>query len=340
MLRFLRLISILLVSFIACIGLTKDYIATGHLNKVDFYTLIATGVLTLLGILAEYFQYREDNKKDKETEEQFLRLGQSMNKPIFPIQLVYVLRHSVKEDTVQEYFGKYILAYRKLQATNPPNSVFLNDAISEFDYVEKLGDENFIAVQLNEEDLYNAEKLYKTHLDRDGIVKPLTNAKIEFYKPKKGKFIDKPDIVITATIDFVNHKPIETIKKVRLICENIYQSCTVSNFRITKSTENILTVMDLKGSKIKATFTYSVHGNYTIDRNPKFTTLSLVFGTSPMTFVSFNVKQLPDPKVKRENLIFSVIDEKLGDPNDLIIEYEIMLPTDEKEFELLLHQKT
>ena len=123
-----------------------------------------------------------------------------------------------------------------------------------------------------------------------------------------------------------------TIKDLRLYNDNIYLEAYLNKWNIEKNTDNLLSIYDLKGAKVK--FQFDIHtydGKDLTDNQPYLTYLQFVCGNSPINSIVLRLEQIGKPKVWKNSLLKmeSFAEETMGIM--LTLDYEFIIPMDDFE---------
>src|SRR3989339_162360 len=209
MYRTLRIISVIIVTASAYLGIQYDFKSTGLLTDKGII-VICLGIFSgLAAIILEILEHKRQKKEDIERQKQFENLKYQLSKPILPLNFRCVLKYTTKEEIINNIFGKDIESFKLLIDFFKDKGKFIHPGLADFPWDEDHQTNEYILCTLENDIL---QKLSK---DNHRILKSPFSGTLEFFKKQKNGFSNNPDLVLEVGSLFQKSLPY-TITDVRL----------------------------------------------------------------------------------------------------------------------------
>lgn len=322
MFRVLRVISVLIVTIIAYLGVQYDFKSSGKLTDWGVFVILLTLVSGFTAIFIEVIEHRREKKEEEERRRQFTNLKFQLSKPILPLSVSYIFKHTPNQKFVNQIFGDRIKAFKNITNQYHHKAKFIAPDLLGFAFDEN--DENdYVVSKLTEDELRQVITDEKSPI-RNLIRHPFA-FELEFYKKNSTK-CDLKMIAGTEGAITASH----FLEEVRLYNTNIYQKVTTEDWRIYENSENLVSIYDLKGGKLIVKINFNSYDEEELYKPPYFTQIKLACGSRPYNLITLDKSTIGKPNVQNTfagkvnmNEMFKKL---IGNP--VMLSYEIAIPDD------------
>lgn len=332
MFRLIRIISGISVTTLAYLGVKTDFKVDGELTSTGNIVIIAAIILVLTSILLEILEHFRQKRNTREMNEKFENLKYQLSKPMLPFDFRSVIKYTTNEDVIKSVFGEQISSFQQIIDMFKDKGKFIHPGLADFPWDEDHQTNEYILCQIEK------EKLQELIQNNSKILKQPFSGTIEIFKKKKDKFSNDADLILEVGSLFQGKMPY-TITDLRLYNKNIYLESYIHQWSIKKNTDNVLSIYDLRGAKMKITLDILTHdkSDY-IDSIPYLTFLQFKCGDRPFNLIQFDTNYLPKPKIEKNKVLKPNDDETTNEiwADHLTLNYDLILP--DKDFEKHIEQ--
>ena len=328
MYRFLRILSVLIASTIAIIVVMYDFKDNGILSN---WGKIAIGLATASGLttfIIELLDHRRNKKDAEERKKEFEKLRFQLSKPALPLSFRTVLKYTTRVETIKFFFEQQKASFQKIIDQFKHQGKFIHPKLADFPWDEDHQVNEYSLCYLEPEQIQLLDKAPNEH--KVHLLKPPNSAEVSIYRQENGKYSNTPDLKMTTISPF---KDISyAVEDLRLYNDNIYLETCLTKWDIEENNDNLLSIYDLKGAKVKFQFDIHTYDAKDLTENkPYLTSLQFICGKSPINTISLTLEQIGKPKVEKNSLLNmdSSTAEIMG--NMLTIDYEFIIPMEDFE---------
>lgn len=114
MYRLFRILTVLIASTTATLAVQYDFKDNG---VISYWGRVAIGLAIgsgLAAVIVEFFDHRRNRKDAEERKKEFERLRFQLSKPALPLRLRTVLKYSVREETIEYFFGEERASFQRI----------------------------------------------------------------------------------------------------------------------------------------------------------------------------------------------------------------------------------
>lgn len=290
----------------------------------------------LAAVIVEFFDHRRNRKDAEERKKEFERLRFQLSKPALPLRLRTVLKYSVREETIEYFFGEERASFQRIIDQFKSHGKFMHPKLADdfpWDEDHQVNEYSLCALEPEQiKVLDQAPSEHQVHL-----LKPPLMSVFSVYLHDNVEANLGPDFEM-KTVGTLKAGDSSTVTDLRLYNDNVYLETHMGKWEINENRDSLQSIYDFKGARIKFEFNIQSFDDFDLTENkPYLTSLQFVCGNSPINTINLGLEEIGKPTVEKNNWA------KMGRKSEelfgvfVTFVYDFVIPTEE--FERLVTQQ-
>jgi hypothetical protein len=336
MFRFLRILTVLIASSTATLAVQYDLKENG---LISFWGKVAIGLVIVSGltsIIVEFLDHFRQKRDERERKREFERLRFQLSKPALPLRLRTVLKYSIRDETIEHFFGEERASFQRIIDQFKSRGKFMHPKLADdFPWDENHQVNEYSLCALEPEQIQVLDQAPSEH--QVHLLKPPLMSVVSVYAHANGEENSSPDFEM-KTVGTLKAGDSSTVTDLRLYNDNVYLETHMGKWEINENRDSLLSIYDFKGARIKFEFNIQSFDDFDLSENkPYLTSIQFVCGNSPINTINLGLGEIGEPTVEKNN--WAKMDRKSEELFGVFITfvYDFIIPTED--FESLVTQQ-
>ena len=336
MYRFLRILTVFIASSTATLAVQYDLKENGVISFWGKIAIVLAILSGLTSIVVEFLDHFRQKRDERERKREFERLRFQLSKPALPLRLRSVLKYSIREETIEYFFGEERASFRRFIDQFKNHGKFMHPKLADdFPWDEDHQVNEYSLCSLEPEQIHNLDQAPGEHTAN--LLKPPQMAVFSVSLRENIDADIAPDFKM-KTVGTSKGEIEHVTTDLRLYNDNVYLETHFVKWEIKENRDSLLSIYDLRGARIHFEFNIRTHDDFDLtEKKPYLTSLQIICGNSPVNTISLGLEEIGKPIVEKNN--WAKMDKKSEGIFGVFITfvYDFIIPTED--FDSLVTQQ-